>query len=62
MPKNKLFKCLNYALKNYSFYHFKHFIFQNASHFHLEIILSNFFSVEITNTEKLLEQPLQFQS
>lgn len=46
MPKNKLFRNLNYSSKNYSFYLFKHFIFRNASpqlHLDLEIILSNFF-------------------
>lgn len=47
MPKNKLFRDLNYSSKKFSFYFFKHFIFRNASpqfHLDLEIILSNFFT------------------
>jgi hypothetical protein len=46
MPKNRLFKLLNYFSKNYSFYFFKYLSFHNASpqlHLDLEIILSNFF-------------------
>ncbi len=62
MPKNKLFKCLNYFLKNYSFYLPKHSIFQNATDFHLESILSNLFSAQSINTQKSREQLLQFQS
>ena len=62
MPKNRLFKLLNYFSKNYFFYSFKHLIFRNASQFHLEIILSNLFSSASINMLKTPEQPLQFQS
>jgi hypothetical protein len=59
MIKNKLFVLLDYPSKNYSFYFFKHFIFQNASLFHFETILSNLFSAQSINTQKTPEQSLQ---
>lgn len=62
MPKTTLFKSQNYTSKNDSFYHFKHFIFSNASSFHFEIIQPNLFSAQSINKQKKLEQPLQLQS
>lgn len=61
MIKNKLFVLLDYPSKNYSFYFFKHFIFQNASPFHFETILSlsNLFPAQSINTQKTPEQSLQ---
>lgn len=59
MIKNKLFVLLDYPSKNYSFYFFKHFIFQNASPFHFETILSNLFPAQSINTQKTTEQSLQ---
>ena len=44
MPKNTLFKRLNDVSKNYSFYFSRHFILQNTSKLHLEIIASDLFS------------------
>lgn len=58
MPKNTLFKRQNFTSKNYSFYLFEHFIFQNAS----EIIPFNLFSAQYINTQKKQEQLLQPQS
>ncbi len=62
MPKNQLFKSQNYISKKPSFYRSMYFIFQNASKFHFETILSHLFSAQLINAEKLFGQKLQFQS
>lgn len=61
MPKNKLFKCQNPFLKNYTFYLFMHFIFKNAFQFQLEIILPNSFSAQNTNKQKTTTRQLQLR-
>jgi len=61
MPENKLFKRPNYSLKNYSFYHFMHFIFQNAFKFHFEIFSLNLLSAQSINTQNKPERSLQLQ-
>lgn len=60
MPKNELFKCQNYSSKNYSFYLFQHFIFENAIQNHLEFI-SILFSSPSLNTQKKQVQLHQLQ-
>ena len=62
MPKNKLFKSQNYSLKNYYFYFFTHFIFENALKFHFEIFHFNLYAAQNTNLQMTLEQPLHLQS
>ncbi len=62
MPKNKLFKSQNYNSQNPSFYHFTHFIFQNAFQFHFETVFSNLFSVSSISRQKKQELLLQPQS
>lgn len=62
MPKNQLIKSQNFHFKQPSFYCSMHFIFQNASKFHFETILSYLFSAELKNAEKLFGQEFQFQS
>lgn len=60
MPKNKLFTLLNYYfLKNYSFYFFKYFIFQNAFKLHLETLLSILFSAQSTNSQNTPNRQFQ---
>lgn len=59
MPKNKLFKCLNYPSKNYSFYSLTD-IFQNPSELHLEVDLCS--STQILNVFRKSSQLASFKS
>jgi hypothetical protein len=61
MPKNKLFKRPDYSSKNYFFYPFTHFIFQNAFKFHFEVFPFNLFSAQSINTQNTPERSLQMQ-
>gem|GEM_PF-5933307 len=52
MPKNELFKCQNYSSKNYSFYLFQHFIFENAIQKSFRIYFYSFFFTKFKHAEE----------
>lgn len=60
MPKNVLFNYPNHTSKNYSFYRFTHFIFQNAVKNQLEFI-STLFSSPSLHTQTIQVRLHQLQ-